>query len=247
MRQIFGDIRWELKALVFFVGTLTFIVVGPFGTYEDLTLSERFVFWCVVMGGVGFFMHIGITLALNSPYLEVWPRLICVLLGAAVAAVPSAAVVEFANEVFRPSGVRLSTLIRIWMQVTVVGTVIGMVEYIDWRAPTAPAAVAAPRQTRFHKRLPPELGHDIISFTVQDHYVEVTTTQGREMILLRFADALDEVGDDLGLRVHRSHWIAAAHIVRIEKSGNRQMAVLTDGRSLPISATYLTRVKALLA
>lgn len=247
MRQIFGDVRWELKALVFFVGTLTFVVVGPFGTYEDLTFSERIVFWFAVMTAVGFFMHICMTLTLRSAALANWPRLACVALGAMVAAIPGAAIVEFINEVFRPSGVRFSTLVRIWMQVTLVGTVIGAVEYIDWRGQTKEIVEDAPQMTRFHKRLPPAIGHDIISFTVQDHYVEVSTTQGREMILLRFSDALDEIGPDLGLRLHRSHWAAKRHIEGLEKSGNRHMAKLSDGRSLPVSGTYSADLRTLLA
>ena len=245
MRQIFGDVGWEMKALVFFLATAIFVLIGPFGTYEDLTLSERIVFWFVVVGGVGFFMHVAMTIALRAPRLRGWPRWACVVLGSAVAALPGAAVVEFVNEVFRPSGMSLQTLVRLWFQVTVIGSVIGIVEYIDWRG--TPADQPAPVLTRFHKRLPSELGHDIISISMEDHYARITTTLGQHMLLMRLSDVMAELGDGGGLQVHRSHWVALPHLRDVEKSGTRHFARLSDGRSLPVSATYLPAVQEHLA
>ncbi len=244
MRQIFGDVRWEVKAAVFMSLVAIFSIVGPFGTYETMTLAERFTHWTVIMIGLGFFMHIFMTMALRAPLLAHWPAFVKVGLGAAVAAIPGAAVVEFVNEVFRPSGVKLSDLVRIWAQVAAIGFMVGIVEYIDWRPqPTAPAPV----QTAMHRRLPPELGDDIISMSMQDHYVEVTTTRGNDLILMRFSDALEEVSDLPGLRVHRSHWVATPHARALTRKGNKSRLTLSDGRQLAVSATYLSDVQSALA
>ena len=244
MRQIFGEIGWEKKALVFFVGILMFVVVGPFGTYEIMTLAERFVFWTTVMIGVGFFMHVAITFALVAPALAPWPRVLRIALGSAVAAIPGAAIVEFTYEVFAPNGVNSGSLIQTWVQVTLLGTLIGIVEYVDWRG--KPSEETPLREIAFHKRLSPDVGTDIVSLSMHDHYVEVTTTHGKDMILMRLSDALRELDGLPGARIHRSHWVALAHLEGLSTQGHRNWVRLSDGRELSVSKTYLPEVRKLL-
>ncbi len=241
MRQIFGDVRWEVKAAVFFSLVVIFTVVGPFGSYESMHLAERFTYWTAVMTGIGFFMHVFMTMALRAPSLGHLPGVAKITIGAAIAAIPGAAIVEFANEVFRPTGVHLSVLLRTWLQVTLVGLIVGIVEYLDWRPQ---ATQIRDIITPMHKRLSPEIGTDIISMSMQDHYVEVTTTQGKQLILMRFADALEEVHDLPGQRVHRSHWVALAHLGTLSKKGNKSSVTLSDQRELPVSGTYLSTLQA---
>ncbi|MGO7564996.1 LytTR family DNA-binding domain-containing protein, partial [Rhizobium johnstonii] len=59
-------------------------------------------------------------------------------------------------------------------------------------------------------RLKPENRGSLLRLSVQDHYTEVVTSRGRELVLLSFADALRENAATPGLRVHRSHWVADA-------------------------------------
>ncbi len=240
MRQIFGEVRWEAKAAVFLGLVAIFSIVGPFGSYETMTMAERFTYWTVIMIGIGFFMHIFMTLALRSPHLAKWPGAAKIAIGSLVAAIPGAAIVEFANEVFRPTGIHLTTILRTWMQVSVIGVIVGIVEYLDWRPQnTKPSPVRTP----IHKRLSAELGQDIVSMSMQDHYVEITTTQGKDLILMRFSDALHEVADLPGFQLHRSHWAATAHAAGVVRKGGKSKLQLSDGRELPISATYLENVQ----
>ena len=58
---------------------------------------------------------------------------------------------------------------------------------------------------RFFERIPEAVGRDIIFLKVTGHYVEVTTTVGSAVTLMRFSDAVTELGD-LGMRIHRSYW-----------------------------------------
>ncbi|WP_293441494.1 hypothetical protein [Planktotalea sp.] len=41
--------------------------------------------------------------------------------------------------------------------------------------------------------------------------MNVTTTLGSEMILMRMADAIDLLDGIAGVQTHRSHWAAQAH------------------------------------
>ncbi len=81
------------------------------------------------------------------------------------------------------------------------------------------------------------MGTDVISLSRQDHYVEVTTSLGKQLILLCLSDAIAELEGLRGQRVHRSHWIAIAHARDIRKVGARRVVKLSDNRDLPVSDT----------
>ena len=100
--------------------------------------------------------------------------------------------------------------------------------------------------SKFFDRLPPEVGRDIIYLKMSDHYVEVVTTTGRCTILMRFADAVTELGDH-GIRVHRSYWIAYPHVNSWQRHGPRTSLRLTGDPMVPVSRTYLSDVRAAVA
>lgn len=95
----------------------------------------------------------------------------------------------------------------------------------------------------FFKRLKPELGRDLVRLCGQDHYVEVCTENGKDMILMRFSDAMEELADFAGLRVHRSHWVSLAAIERVEKSGSKLKILMNDGSEVPVSRSYKPSIK----
>ena len=87
-------------------------------------------------------------------------------------------------------------------------------------------------------RLPPEKRGELLYMSMQDHYVEIVTARGRELVLLRLADAMTEAGSTTGIQVHRSHWVAFSAISSIKRDGGKSSVVMTDGTELPVSRTY---------
>ncbi|MCY4208090.1 MAG: LytTR family DNA-binding domain-containing protein [Roseovarius sp.] len=75
----------------------------------------------------------------------------------------------------------------------------------------------------------------LISMTVFDHYVEVTTTKGRELLLMRLSDAIAETDGIEGLQVHRSHWVAVNQVEKTCRNGERVFLHMRDGREIPVS------------
>jgi len=104
-------------------------------------------------------------------------------------------------------------------------------------------AVRAAQQARFFKRLPREPDGDIVYLKVRGHYLDVHTTAASCSALMRFADAIDDL-DAIGLRVHRSYWVAHSHVAGLVRHGQSPLLRLTDGSQVPISRTYLTAVRA---
>ena len=77
--------------------------------------------------------------------------------------------------------------------------------------PTTGTQAANAKRSIFLDRMPENLGQDVIYLNVSGHYVNAATTVGSGVILMRFADAIAELGD-MGIQVHRSYWVAHRHI-----------------------------------
>ena len=106
----------------------------------------------------------------------------------------------------------------------------------------AAAAQAGSPQARFLDRLPAALGRDVVYLKVRSHYVNVVTTAGSGALLMRFADAVADLGDQ-GMQVHRSYWVARRHVLGIERRAERTVLLLTGGDEVPVSRTYLAVVR----
>jgi len=243
MRENFEAMSAERKLLVFTVLVAGFATFGPFGTYESLTFWSRLVFWSVIIAAVGFLMHVGISFALIAPSLSRFKRALRIGIGVMVGAVPSVGVVIFGYRVMVGPGLGADAFPFLWAQVASISWLAAMFEY---REPPAAgeATPPAPVRTRFHKRLPDGEDHDIISLSMSDHYAEVTTTRGTHLVLIRMADAIAELDGLPGFRIHRSHWIARAHLKEVVTRSKKSFAMLSDGRQLPVSKTYLDAIAA---
>ena len=101
------------------------------------------------------------------------------------------------------------------------------------------------RGAQFLRRLPASAGRDLVYLKMSDHYVEVFTTTGHAVLLMRFGDAVAEL-EGLGMRVHRSYWVGSDRLVRLVRRGRRRFLRLTGGHDVPVSRTYLASVEAAL-
>ncbi|WP_417601287.1 LytTR family DNA-binding domain-containing protein [Pararhodobacter oceanensis] len=84
-------------------------------------------------------------------------------------------------------------------------------------------------------KLPPELGRDIVVVQAQDHYIEVTTTKGSALILMRLSDVEQDLAGLDGMRVHRSWWVSLRHIERMEKGTSGPELRMSSGQMVPVS------------
>jgi len=77
---------------------------------------------------------------------------------------------------------------------------------------------------------------------MQDHYLQVHTTEGSEMILCRMEDAAREL-EGLGQRVHRSWWVADAARQEVARVGQKLVVRLSNGAQVPVGRTYRAALK----
>jgi hypothetical protein len=87
----------------------------------------------------------------------------------------------------------------------------------------------------FLNKLKPELGRNLRRLSMQDHYVEIFTDQGEELVLMRFGDALDQLKNWDGKKVHRSHWVSKCAVANIAVTDGKMTIRTKDGAYVPVS------------
>ncbi|NVO24253.1 LytTR family transcriptional regulator DNA-binding domain-containing protein [Donghicola mangrovi] len=116
---------------------------------------------------------------------------------------------------------------------------VAAVRFYIFHAPEAQSELpSAPAQAPIFDRIAATRFDQIIRMTVDDHYVEIVTDLGQERILMRFADAIREMGEGNGLLVHRSHWVNPTAVTGCRREGIKVFLMTRDGAEVPVSKTY---------
>lgn len=87
---------------------------------------------------------------------------------------------------------------------------------------------------RFLASLPGVVGKDVIAIASDLHYLNVWTVAGRTTVLGNLKDVITDLGD-IGMQVHRSHWVAHSHVRRIVGTASDSACILSNELRVPIS------------
>jgi DNA-binding LytR/AlgR family response regulator len=111
-------------------------------------------------------------------------------------------------------------------------------------APLLKAAEAQDVVARFMQQLPVKYrSANLWAVSSEDHYLRVHTSLGEELILMRLADAIADLGGTDGLQTHRSWWVAKDGVADTRREGGKLLLVLQSGKAAPVSRTYASAVK----
>lgn len=226
---------WAQGGLVAALAGAALGLLGPFGTYGDLSVAERYAYW------------IGLTLLMwaqtaaffaalrRAPSFLGWPLWAQAGSAALLGAVPTTFEVAYLEGLLRVGGVLTPrSLAETYGSVVVIAVGLFLpLTMTQQRRPRAPAVEAA----SFIRTLPTELGTGVVALAAEDHYLRVHTDRGDSLIHHRFSDAVREMGD-AGVQVHRSWWVASNAVERVERDGDRHVLVLRGGLRAPVSRTY---------
>lgn len=91
-----------------------------------------------------------------------------------------------------------------------------------------------------YKALPYDIGKNIIYMKAELHYVKVTTTQGKALVLFNLSDAAALFSDNEGYLCHRSYWVAKKHISHFQKIGRGGELTLSNNNKIPVSKRKLS-------
>jgi hypothetical protein len=110
-----------------------------------------------------------------------------------------------------------------------------------------PQIVEVPTQSTpaFLEKMTKPIGRIPWAIKAEQHYIRIYTQEGDEMVLYRFSDAIKSLEGHDGLQVHRSYWVAAEAIEKIEPSGKSYEITLKNGIKVPVSRSNKKQVDAL--
>ena len=260
IREARSTIRLEYQLFGLAAAVAVLAWLGPFDTWGRLTLPDRVAFWSLatsVNWAFGLALGFVAGLVLERRGLLAWVA--AVAGGSAVAAVPGTAVVWLLVAAYmdhRMSG--FAEIVSLYSQVIVIHLVLNAL--VTWliygksggkprrtdpagEAVPPPSSAAAPASP-FLERIPDRLGRNLLHLHMQDHYVEIHTDVGSDLVLLRFRDALREVAQIDGAQVHRSHWVARGAVDGVERRNGRIALRLVNGTVVPVSRSFAPALRA---
>ena len=219
--------------VVLFGVALVLGVSGPFGTSETIQPLPRLLYWAASsIATYGLGSYAAFLAQQVYPHQTVARHATAILIG-------SLAITVFLyifNGLFsiRMPKTPLGMLTLFAQTGLIVATVNGVLAfYSNNKKPSQ-------RTETVHvlQRLPIEKRGELISMTVMDHYVEVTTTRGKHLILMQFNDAITEIPPHLGLQIHRSYWVARDQVQAHRRDGKQLLLITTAQDALPVSRRY---------
>jgi len=106
----------------------------------------------------------------------------------------------------------------------------------------APASAPPPK---FLARLPDKLqGAELFAVEAEDHYLRVHTSLGQDLILMRLADAIVDLGGRAAPPTHRGGWGPPAGARAAARADGRATLTLKDGAEAPVSRGFARELRA---
>lgn len=233
---------WAVGAAAALVVGMALGLLGPFGTYGDLSTAERYGYWI----GLTLLMWLQTAAAFavlrRAAIVRPSPLWAQAALAAAVGSVPTTFEVAYVEGLLRVGDVLTPrSLAETYGSVLVIA--VGFFVPLTLLQHGARPAPPALDDAGLGRALPRELSGPIVALRAEDHYLRVFTAAGEALIHYRFSDAVRELGD-AGVQVHRSWWVARDAVERVQRTGERQTLVLRGGVEAPVSRGYAVAARA---
>jgi hypothetical protein len=233
----YEDLRGWLRGVLISLAAAVFLTVSGAFSSGHVNPLGAFVYWTVILVlgyGWGAFVARFVTSAPWAPE-PLWVRILII---SVILAIPYTAVVAAASTWAMGAHFEWTDLPGLAGSVLVVSVAMTSINVlIETRRSAITNANPAP--PKFLERLPLKLrGAEVWAVEAEDHYLRLHTSKGQDLILLRLADAVDELEGIEGLQVHRSWWVARDAITDARRGDGRATLTLKDGAEVPVSRTY---------
>ena len=252
LQSTYRELRLTLSAprlwITFGAVVVLFAFTGPFGTFEQLDAATRLGYWLLLQSfawSVCLVCVAGAKTLLCGRVEAPLPRMFA---GALVASPLMGAGILLLNGLVLGDAYGWQNYARQTVTAFPVALVMCLFVWLSLgsgrkaeREP--PPARPEARSSRLLERLDAGRRAPLMHLSVEDHYVDVVTSRGHELLLIRFADALAEIEPGEGMQVHRSHWVADRAVEKVLAEDGRLTILLSTGRRLPVSRPYVAKVR----
>ncbi len=218
------------------------VLSRPFGAMEKVSTGFRFMYWSLIVvptGAFGVWMYSLIQALAWSRFYQV--ALVSILFAMLTSIYVTFVSYSLLNPIELFDGF-LRTVMESFPAAFIIFMTIVLID--DWfnRHQKNDVSPSNPPQLLSRLKTYPN-AKEIWALHAQDHYVEVFTDEGSELLLIRFEDALKEVYPIDGIRVHRSNWVARSAIDRADLNRNSRRVKLKNGATLAVSHSRIKQLR----
>lgn len=235
LRELSAIVRAPRLWATFLIVVLIFTITGPFGTDLSMPVAVRFFYWLSVQFAgwcTAIVFSVLADIVLERFTKHAFARM---MTGAIVAALPIGLWIAFIDWSFTGRTPTTSAVLANAAVALPLSALFCVLAYMTLRRELEAVPRNVPDTPPLLARLKPGNRGAILRLSAEDHYTRIITSHGQELLLLRFSDAVKEVGNTSGLRIHRSHWIADGHVAELRRTNGGLSLLTKDGTRLPVS------------
>ncbi len=237
--------RWSRWAVSLLAMTVIVATIGPFDTFDRLSLINRFAYWLgVIVTASSQWLVMAWVLRRLVETERPWPDIAVDIITAFLVAIPLAYELELANAWLFGN---TPTYAEMYLSVALTGALVcGSFHLfrtlVRAEVPTDEAGPSTDTSP-FLDRIPAKITGELLCVKTEDHYLRLYTSAGEDLILFRMKDAVRELQTENGLQVHRSFWVARGAVADVSKESNKLTLILKNGIRVPVSNTYAPTVR----
>ena len=226
---------------------MLFAVLDP-GPSRGLSFGARIAFWAIhIYIPLAFAQGCQLILVHNAPFLSnIWTSMAVASFAASGLFAPLALALDLAfssiGDLAQNEHFSLGEVFSEWLNLApplmLVWIGLNAARFLRLPAATQPQ-VLGPLESQellmFMERIPAARRGQLVAISAELHYLRVYTTLGSTLILQGFGEALSQLGPDVGLQIHRSHWIDPSFVQGLLRDGTKMEVSLITGLVLPIA------------
>lgn len=218
-------------------------LIGPFGTFVQAGPALRLAYWIGLalavtpIYGVAFRGAVVLERRFNLPG-TIWMAVLAIAAAGPVALISSLAATSIWPflRAMTPLGWLAQALAVSVFIATPYGVLSRRLSPLGPARAPIPTASAEPATLKGRR--------DLICLRMEDHYVRIYTAAGSELVYLSMREATDILDPAVGLRVHRSWWVARGAVVAVLNDGRNLRLRLANGLEAPVSRSQVGALRA---
>lgn len=238
-----GTARYHSVAVITLMA-VGLAVVGAFGSYVAMGLPLRLLHFLGTSLAISI-LAFGLSASLRRYVLggafPFWASLIVALAIAPLGGL----IVQQSLRLFAPQALPYVSLSELTGQVLLINFFVAVVAWMAFRQ--SDDSVASPSKDVRHAqtddisselraRLPITLRQAaIVALSAEEHYVRVRTDRGQALILMKLSSAITALGPEVGVRIHRSHWVSRSLAASVDTRTSREGIRIDKDTVLPVS------------
>jgi len=235
--------EWAIDFAIATVAGAFLGVIGPFGSFFNDTVATLVIYWVLALWSAT--LVLGVICRLAVALAPRWgiPAGLALAGSLVIASAPLSQFVAQVARLFWPR-IALTPLDWYWQCLVITAPLLMIYAFLrhvlargrgEAVRLVTPATLAATPTV-------PAVG-EVLCLRMEDHYVRIHTTGGSRLVAGPFERVIATLGDQEGLRVHRSWWVARAAVVGVEVDGRNLRLRLSNGLQAPVSRASVARLR----